>query len=271
MFYPSVGGTADLDLSWPALRGVLVEHREELRRGIDRPPQTNEVGRAASLIGGLLRVVNRWPGPLRLFEIGASSGLNLRADHFRVELSDGTGVGPIDSPVVLPDPWLGNRPPGSGPLHVVERRGCDTDPVDPTTEEGRLRLTSFVWPDQLARLERLRGALELAPRVPATVVQRPAGDFVADLELAHGTTTVLWHSIMWQYLDDEERSAVERRLEELGDSADADARLAHLALEPRRRTPSSEHEILVVLRAWPGGQERVLGSAQAHGIPTTWE
>jgi hypothetical protein len=271
MFYPSVGGTADPDGAWPAFRDVVVEHREELARLLDRPPQTNEVGRAASLIGGLLHVVDRWPGPLRLFEIGASAGLNLRADRFRVELADGSGIGPYDSPVVLADPWLGHRPPGAGLLHIVERRGCDTDPVDPTTQEGRLRLTSFVWPDQPARLERLRGALQIAAQVPAPVVRRAAGDFVADLRLAPGSTTVLWHSIMWQYLDDQERSDIVTRLGSLGETADADARLAHLSLEPRRRTPASDHEVLVVLRTWPGGEERVLGAALAHGIPTTWD
>jgi hypothetical protein len=271
VFYPSVGGTAAVGGAWSPFRVVLAEHRDELRGLLDRPPQTNEVGRAASLIGGLLHIVDRWPGPLRLFEIGASAGLNLRADRFRVESTDGAGVGPADSPVVLRDPWLGRRPPGAGPLQIVERRGCDTDPVDPTTQEGRLRLTSYVWPDQPARLERLRGALQIATQVPAAVVRRSARDFVADLQLAPGTTSVLWHSIMWQYLDHAERSDVEARLAALGESADGGTRLAHLAAEPRRRTPSSEFEVLVVLRTWPGGDERILGSAQPHGIPTTWD
>jgi hypothetical protein len=271
MFYPSVGGSADVDGAWPAFQHVLSEHRDELRRLLDRPPQTNEVGRAASLIGGLLHVVDRWPGPLRLFEIGASAGLNLRADLFRVECADGSSMGPPGSPVVLRDPWRGRRPPDAGSLHIVERQGCDTDPVDLTTPEGRLRLTSYVWPDQPARLERLRGAMQIATQVSAPVMRCSAGEFVADLRLAPGTTTVLWHSIMWQYLDKPERSDVEARLEDLGASADADGRLAHLALEPRRRTPSSDQEMLVVLRMWPGGTERVLGSASAHGIPTTWD
>jgi hypothetical protein len=270
MFYPSVGGTADGGKSWPAFRDVVTEHSNELRSLLDQPPQTNEVGRAASLIGGLLHIVDRWPGSVRLFEIGASAGLNLRADRFRVELSDGTGPGPADSAVALVDPWLGRRPPNL-PLRVVERRGCDTSPIDPTTEDGRLRLTSYVWPDQRARLERLRGALEIASRVPAPVVRQSARDFLADLQLVPGTTTVVWHSIMWQYLDEREGSDVESRLEDLGDSADGDARLAHLALEPRRRTPSSDLEVLVTLRMWPGGGERILGSAAPHGIPTVWE
>lgn len=270
MFYPSVGGTADGDGSWPAFRRVVSEHGDDLGRLLDRPPQTNEVGRAASLVGGLLHVVDRWAGPVRLFEIGASAGLNLLADRFRVELTDGAGVGPVDSSVVLRDAWLGHRPPDV-PLHVVERRGCDMEPVDPTTVEGRLRLTSYVSPDQLPRLQRLRGALEIASKVAAPVLRQSARDFVGDLQLRPGTTTVVWHSIMWQYLDDQERSDVEARLVALGETADDDARLAHLALEPRRRTPTSDQEVLVVLRMWPGGEERILGSASAHGIPTTWD
>jgi hypothetical protein len=270
-FYPSVGGTVDLVASWPALRAVLVEHQVELAQLLDQPPQTNEVGRAASLIGGLLHIVDRWPGPLRLFEIGASAGLNLRAEHFRVELADGSGVGPADSPVVLTDPWRGHPPPAAGHLDVVERRGCDTAPIDATTGEGRLRLTAYMWPDQQERLDRLRGAIDIASRVPATVVRQSARDFIADLELSTGATTVVWHSIMWQYLDHSERTDVEARLDQLGNETDADARLAHLALEPRRRTPDADHEMLVSLRIWPDGPERILGSASPHGIPTTWD
>jgi hypothetical protein len=36
----------------------------------------------------------------------------------------------------------------------AEREGCDLEPVDPTTDEGRLTLLSYVWPDQAARLAR---------------------------------------------------------------------------------------------------------------------
>jgi hypothetical protein len=270
LYFPSVGGTADAHRAWPVLRRLLADQREVLRQGLDQPPQTNEVGRAGALVGGLLHVLARWPGPVRLLEIGASAGLNLRADQFRVQLAHG-GVGPADSPVVLSDAWAGRLPPRHGVLDVVERVGCDMAPVDPTTTEGRLLLTSYVWPDQTDRLERLRGAFAVAARVPATVERRSALDFVRRLELAEGTTTVLWHSVMWQYLSQEQQAATSARLDELGAAATSRSRFAHLAFEPRRRTPSSEHEVLVVLRLWPDGEERILGSAGAHGFPTRWE
>lgn len=81
--FPSVGGTGDGESAWVALREVFVEHREELRDALGRAPQTNEVGRAAALIGGLLHLVADDDRPVRLVEIGASAGLNLRADRFR--------------------------------------------------------------------------------------------------------------------------------------------------------------------------------------------
>ena len=42
-------------------------------------------------------------------------------------------------------------------------------PVDVTTEDGRLTLTSYVWPDMTARHARLAGAIELARRQPVRV------------------------------------------------------------------------------------------------------
>ncbi len=45
----------------------------------------------------------------------------------------------------------------------------------------------------------------------------------------------------------------------------------YLFLEPTRRTPDGEHEFLVVLTNWPGGERRILGHAAPHGLPVTWE
>jgi hypothetical protein len=180
-------------------------------------------------------------------------------------------VGPAGSPVVFRSPWRGTVPPLHRSPAVVERSGCDTSPVDPTSREGRLRLMSYVWPDQVARLDRLRGALAVAAEVPAVVETEAAAAFVRRLELVDGTTTVLWHSVMWQYLGRDEQTAVTARIDELGTRADDRAGFAHLLLEPRRRAAGARHEFLVVLRTWPGGEERVLGAAHPHGIPTTWD
>lgn len=101
--------------------------------------------------------------------------------------------------------------------------------------------------------------------------RRDALSAVRSLALQQGTITVLWHSLMWQYLSEEERATVSREVTTLGARATPDAPLAHLRLEPLPRTPGGEREFLVLLRRWPEGQERVLGSAAPHGLPVRWE
>jgi len=265
-FYPSVGGTYIPAAADAALLRLLADQPDEVREWIDQPPQTNEVGRAAALYGGMLHLP--WRFPVRLFEMGASGGLNLRADQFAYVTRDGV-LGDPDSPVRLEPAWA--HGPSAWPVEVVHREGADLAPVDALTDEGRLTLTSYVWPDQSARLERLRAAFELAKRTPAPVRNLDAVQFVAGLEVADDATTLLWHSVMLQYLAPADRAAVIERIEGLGTSATSRHPFAHLSFEPTRRTPDADHEFLVVLQTWPGGETKVLGKAAPHGLPVTWD
>ena len=270
-YYPSVGGTWDPEDGGQAVLDLLEREPEAVREWLDRPPQTNEVGRGAALLGGLLHLDDGLRLPLRLHEIGASGGLNLLADRFAHVDEHGQVHGGQGSPVRLDPAWRGGslRPwPG---LEVREREGCDLLPVDVRTTDGRLTLTAYVWPDQRARHERLRGALALAQQTPPTVRRAGAGDFVDGIELEDGTTTVLWHSVMWQYLPAEEQQRVDRGIAALGARGTAEAPFAHLFLEPTRREDHRHHEFLVVLTTWPHGVRRVLGVAAAHGVPVTWD
>jgi hypothetical protein len=269
-FYPSVGGQFSAESAWPQFVAVLDQRASEVAEGMRRPPQTNEVGRAAALVGGLLRMGAADDPPLRLFEIGASAGLNLRADRFRYR-GVGGFWGPANSRVRLDPAWEGAATPVDTTLQIVERRGCDLDPVDPTTSEGRLRLASYVWPDHASRLSRLRGACDIAGRVPAEVRRESALAMVSSLNVAADQCTVVWHSVMWQYLDEAEQDAVRTELLRLGSAATDDAPVLHLSLEPRRRAPDAPHTFLVVGRRWPGGQQQVLGQAPGHGVPVRWE
>ena len=96
--YPSVGGRWDLEPAWPALRALLADETDLVREWLDRPPQTNEVGRSAALLGGLLHVEGPWRRPVRLHEIGGprcrghglrrGSRAGARHDHGAVALGD---------------------------------------------------------------------------------------------------------------------------------------------------------------------------------------
>jgi hypothetical protein len=267
-FYPSAGGTADAGpgarCAWPALREVLDVHRDEIRDWLPRPPQTNEVGRGAALAGALCYLVAEATYPVRLVEIGASAGLNLRADHFWIS-GAGVSFGPESSPVRMPGAWRGQSPP-VGPLNVVARIGGDLAPVDPVSDDGRLLLCAYVWADQVDRLDRLRGACELAEKIPADLRQEPALATIAQLRPEPGTWTVLWHSIMQQYLDREEVRELSDGVAAIGAAATESARFALVTLELAKGTLDTPVE----LTTWPGGVHRRLGTAPPHGVPVTW-
>lgn len=273
-YYPSVGGRWEPEGGWAAFRSLVIEQPDAVREWLDRPPQTNEVGRSAALLAGLLEVSRATPLPIRLFEIGASGGLNLLADRFSFSDDGGRVRGDEGSPVQLAGAWVGPGPwtdPHRPWPTVIERVGSDVLPVDVATTAGRLTLTAYVWPDMTARHERLRGALQIAAGSPVTVRRQSARKVVENLVLVPGTTTVLWHSVMWQYLDSSEQHEVLTRLDALGAAATDDAPLVHLSLEPRRRTPGEDHEFWLTLRRWPGGDTRFLARARPHGMPVDWQ
>ncbi len=271
-FYPSAGGAwepAEAPAVWSEILTAARNNADQLRATLDMPPQTNEVGRAAALVGALLHLVDRFPFPVRLFEIGTSGGLNLRADHFRFRY-DGDEWGPGWSPVVIENAWQGRRPPDA-PLRIVERHGFDITPVDPASTDGELTLLSYVWPDMTERLARLRAAIGVARQVPAGLDRMPAARAVAGLRLVRGTMTVLWHSITWQYLDAAERDGVAARAAELAALADEATPFVWLSLEPMRRGPDGRNEFVVRARCWPEGTDEILGVCSPHGPPVVWE
>jgi len=264
-YYPSVGGSVQPDEAWAAFRDMVAQHREALRELMGRSVQTNEVGRCAALLGGFLLVAQQTGLPLRLLEIGTSAGLNLRWDYYRYEAEDlawGDPNSPVHVDVELPE----RTPPFGIRAEVVERCGCDALPVDPCSAEGRLTLMSYIWADQLDRFERLRGALEVAQKVPAVVEQADAPDWLAAQldNVATGRATVVFHSIVMQYLTEAGRERVQQILEQAGRSATVDAPLAWLRMEPDGAYAE------VRLTTWPGGEERLLAKAGYHGRPVRW-
>jgi hypothetical protein len=228
------------------------------------------VGRSGALVGGFLVVAAEERLPLRVLEIGSSGGLNLRWDHYRYEAEDWAWGDPA-SPVRFTGLYEGASRPPSVPVEVVERAGCDADPVDVASEDGRLTLMASTWPDQARRFPHLRGALEVAARVHATVEQADAASWlgVRLAERTEGVATVVFHSIVMQYLGREGRDRVREVIAEAGRRATPRAPLARLRLEPTGADPS-RGEFLVHLETWPGGEERLLARAHPHGPPVQW-
>lgn len=263
--YPSVGGNGNPEAAWPAVCEVLTAQREALRGLLDRPVQTNEVGRSAALLGGFLLVAGRTGMPLRLLEVGASAGLNLRWDQYRYE-SGTAGWGNPASPVRLAGAFVDRHPPFDVAVRVAERRGCDLAPLDPNSAEDRLTLRSYVWADQTERFRLLDAALTVARDLPAPVEASAARPWLAGrlADARPGVTTVVFHSIVWPYLDEAERELVRATLTAAGDRATATAPLAWLRMEP------GGEQAEVRLTRWPGGGERLLTTCGFHGRDVRW-
>ena len=104
--------------------------------------------------------------------------------------------------------------PTTGSLAV----GCDLNPVDVTTADGRLLLTSFVWPFDLDRHKRLAAAIEIAASHPPRVDKAPASEWLPHALAAAepDALTVVWHSITQMYWPADELAAVEAILASVG-------------------------------------------------------
>lgn len=249
-----------------ALERTLVLSDDYLLAALDTPPQTNEIARAAMLLPGFLAVARHYGLPLSIHEIGSSAGLNLLFDRFHYNYGAETFGDPA-SPVRLTPDILGVSPPLDGTLVVRDRAGSDIAPVDIADRAQRLRLKSFVWADQAARLQRLDAAAGLAQSAPFTLECASAADFVrrALASRSDDAVFVLFHSIMWQYMPAGERNAVAAMLAEAG--AASSAPLAWLRMEPH--DPRERHAMLC-LTTWPDGETRDLARCDYHGRWIEW-
>jgi hypothetical protein len=243
------------------------EHQSAIRAFLSSPPQTNEVGRSGVLVGGFLQIAKETALPLRLLEIGASAGLNAIWDRYHYHIG-AVGWGDPQSPVRIWPSWEGPSPPIDAPIRVIERLACDIAPVDLEDPAQRLRLRAYVWADQRERLSRLESAIDLARAHGPRVERADAADWVRTKlrEPAASSATVLYHSIMWQYLSSETQADIRASLERAGDRATSAAPLAWLRLEPSDSV--SRPELRMTL--WPGARHVRLAVAHPHGSSVQW-
>jgi hypothetical protein len=264
--YPPVGEMGEeLDA---ALADTLASHEDAILDMIASPPQTNEIGRAACLIGALMTVARETGQALSLHEIGAAAGLNLLMPRYRIETSDGRSFGPEEAPVAIAADWQGAAPE-THPVEIAAARGCDRAPIDPADPEARERLMSYVWPDQPERLARTEAAVALAAAAPPRLERADAADWV-EARLAEpaepGTARVLMHSITWQYLPPVTRARIAAAMDGAGAEATEAAPLAWVAFE-RDETAGSA---ALTLTLWPGGETRTLARCDFHGAWARW-
>ncbi|HEV3226092.1 MAG TPA: DUF2332 domain-containing protein [Acidimicrobiales bacterium] len=270
-YYPSVGGRFDPDepASDPteAFLATIATYRDAMIASLSRAVQTNEVGRCASLLPGFLEVASTTGLPLRVLEVGTSAGLNLRWDHYRYEGgADSTAFGDPQSSLRFAGVYDDPLPRLDASAVVVERRGCDRSPIDAGSAEGSQLLRSFVWADQVERFAALDAALAIAKSSPVEIDRADAHAWVDDQlrDRREGRATVIFHSIVWQYLAPETRAGIKDSIHAAGARASSRAPIAWLRMEPGT-DPAAGAEVRLTM--WPGGAERIVARTGYHGRP----
>lgn len=250
---------------WQVITDAFLDFEGEVQRGLNLPPQTNEVRRSAILIAASNSIADHFGLPIILSELGASAGLNLFCNRFSLSLA-GAHFGDPTSQVRLSPDWSGPRPPDIQP-HVIGRAGCDLNPLDPAKDSIRLR--SYIWPDQPERLRNTQAAIKIARRNPASIAREPADSWLKT-RLANrfeGAVHMVYHTVAWQYFDAETRKSCTRALEHAGASATWDAPIAWFGMEA---TPSNDPGAELTLTLWPDGKSHSLGRADFHGRWINW-
>jgi hypothetical protein len=266
---PGISDSGDVQSAWVPLNELIVRERAFIESRLDDEVQTNEVRRCAALLPGFLVINQRAGLPMNLAELGASAGLNLCWDRYHYALGGGQW-GDETSPLSLDTQWQGPLPPFSK-IDVARRHGCDVSPLNLNNEADRRRLQSFVWPDQFERLNLLRRAIDAAAREPIEITRSTAGDFVDAVlrDRPANEVTVIYHSIMWLYVPEEEREHITNTIGAAGKAATPDSPLAWLRMEF-----VDAEKAALWLDYWPDPgsehQREKLAHCHYHGTSIEW-
>lgn len=248
---------------------AIARHEEQLLPWLDGPPQTNEAGRSANFMAAMLWLAGKGlPPRFDCLEIGSSAGINLMMDRYAYDLG-GVKTGPADPVMSFTPRWSGEPPPTRA-VELASLKGCDVAPVDLTDPAQALRLKAYIWPEHTVRFERMEAAIAAARAKAPDLVRMNAADFV-EAELAkpqkEGTTRVLMHSIVWQYVPKDQQARVNAAMEAAGARATPGRPLAWIAVEADRTV----HRHALKVRYWPGGAEEAqLAWSHPHGADIEW-
>ncbi len=242
---------------------TLTTHEAALLPWLAGPPQTNEAGRSAGLMTGLLHLAARFGPKMALLEIGSSAGLNLLIDRYGFDLG-GVRAGPDPAELLIKPEWRGPLPPAA-PIDIVGVRGVDIAPVDLSDGAAAERLAAYVWVDAVERQARIDTAIAMVRRYGVQLDAGDAADWV-EARLAApqpaGVMRVLVHSVVWQYLPTEGRDRIRRAMAAAGANATPERPLGWVMMEPNR----DQHRHEVRVQGWPCDTPmELVALTHAHG------
>lgn len=273
-------GTAN-DPVTPVFADAVLSNRDAINDVLkNKRTQTNEVGRSSVLALMLNDAAYYTQLPLAWLDLGASGGLNLHVDRFRIEYQREGGViatGPSDASVRLRCEIRTGAPAvGRDHAEIVWRRGVDQSPVDVSDPEQARWLQACVWPSQPERHARLAAAIAVAQAHPQDIREADAVEGVAAAlrEAPDDAAFVMTTTWVWYYLPAQTQRRVLQLLRESG------RRVLWYSLEGRGVVAElgqpAEREVIdsLVGRVVIDGGEvlsgDVLGLSHPHGTWLDW-
>ena len=273
-FYPNLNGGVCIEAEgiFPAFKNFVDTHRSELLPLIEKGiTNTNEIARCSALHAGFRAVAKESGEPLHLIEIGPSAGLNLVWDTYRVCYRRGETVlaaGPENAPLAIDCELRGHKNPPLGPSpRVASRVGLERNPVDLSNPKQRNWLKALVWPDHLARFERLEKAIERFRADPAEIRAGDALTLLPDAiaQAPEDQPVCVYHTYVVYQFSEEMREALDNILI----MASLRRPVWRLSCEG---SETSVGEAPMRLRHYADGRKesRVLAACQSHGSWLEW-
>jgi len=175
-----------------------------------RSTQTNEPARTVVF----LPIVTAVAGPVALIEVGASAGLCLFPDRYRIRYGGEPAVGPTESPVTIEVEVHGAVPMPRRKMEVVRRIGIDLHPLDARIDEDLAWLSACIWPEHTERQGRLLAAAHVAAQEPPEMIEGDLVDTIDDVlaDVPTDVTPVVFHSAVLNYLPPHRRVAFAERI-----------------------------------------------------------
>lgn len=264
--YPTVGGAPGEDFTADFIAHMR-EHQGAIDAGLVQQVQTNEIGRSV-----VPMVLSHWMTRFGIeryehWEIGASAGLNLNFDRYYASKGH-LRMGDPESRVRFPGRWFANAPlVARSRAEVTRRRGVDVSPIDTRERNDRTRLLSFVWPDQRERFARITEALTIMDAHPVVVDPESADTWlIRHLAGRSDQATMVFHSIVWQYLGRDVQHRFRGALEQAGAHATERSPLLWARMEPAGETA----DVQVTLWRGRGPEHFRLATIGYHGQDMRW-
>ena len=213
-------------------------------------------------------------------DVGASAGLNLLCERYRIDYGATGATGPSDSPVRIACRIAGGNPPIAGTLPpLVSRIGIDRSPIDLTDPDDARWLLACVWPDT-GRLERTGAAIRMAQEDVPKVIAGDANEVLPAVlgDLPSGANAVITTTWVFAYFSPEDRVRFVKLLEAESHSrtlawlsAEGAGTVAAFAANVSPDDVARSHDVLGA-SIFEGGQARhhFLGFVHEHGAWIDW-